>query len=161
MKRFLLITIAAIFCSSATVFAQFNTVTQTKVRYCFVTKPLREIDFGQLFAHDLVVVVQLGGRADLLLRFAVGRDDAQVVLLQKAVDDVVRRKPPDGLRVDRSAQQRTLCPPRGRDGQPRIAYPGYDLPCDTDRSEPFVTRREGVQLRRKGAPRWRAMRGIV
>ena len=29
MKRFLLITIAAIFCSSATVFAQFNTVTQT------------------------------------------------------------------------------------------------------------------------------------
>ena len=30
MKRFLLITIAAIFCSSATVFAQFNTVTQTK-----------------------------------------------------------------------------------------------------------------------------------
>ena len=31
MKRFLLITIAAIFCSSATVFAQFNTVTQTKV----------------------------------------------------------------------------------------------------------------------------------
>ena len=31
MKRFLLITIAAIFCSSATVCAQFNTVTQTKV----------------------------------------------------------------------------------------------------------------------------------
>ena len=31
MKRFLLITIAAIFCSSATVFAQFNTVTQTMV----------------------------------------------------------------------------------------------------------------------------------
>ena len=30
MKRFLLNTIAAIFCSSATVFAQFNTVTQTK-----------------------------------------------------------------------------------------------------------------------------------
>lgn len=29
MKRFLLITIAAIFCSSATVFAQFNTVTHT------------------------------------------------------------------------------------------------------------------------------------
>ena len=29
MKLFLLITIAAIFCSSATVFAQFNTVTQT------------------------------------------------------------------------------------------------------------------------------------
>ncbi len=38
MKRFLLITIAAIFCSSATVFAQFNTVTQTKVHRKAVPK---------------------------------------------------------------------------------------------------------------------------
>ncbi len=38
MKRFLLITIAAIFCSSATVCAQFNTVTQTKVHRKAVPK---------------------------------------------------------------------------------------------------------------------------
>ena len=38
MKRFLLITIAAIFCSSATVFAQFNTVTQTKIHRKAVPK---------------------------------------------------------------------------------------------------------------------------
>ena len=38
MKRFLLITIAAIFCSSATVFAQFNTVTQTKAHRKAVPK---------------------------------------------------------------------------------------------------------------------------
>ena len=38
MKRFLLITIAAIFCSSATVFAQFNTVTQTNAHRKAVPK---------------------------------------------------------------------------------------------------------------------------
>ena len=38
MKQFLLITIAAIFCSSATVFAQFNTVTQTKAHRKAVPK---------------------------------------------------------------------------------------------------------------------------
>lgn len=38
MKRFLLITIAAIFCSSATVFAQFNTVTQTRAHHKAVPK---------------------------------------------------------------------------------------------------------------------------
>ena len=38
MKRFLLIMIAVTFCSPATVFAQFNTVTQTKVHRKAVTK---------------------------------------------------------------------------------------------------------------------------
>lgn len=38
MKQILLITIAAIFCSSATVFAQFNTVTQTKAHRKAVPK---------------------------------------------------------------------------------------------------------------------------
>lgn len=43
MKRFLLITIAAIFCSSATVFAQFNTVTQTKAHRKVVPKTTQSI----------------------------------------------------------------------------------------------------------------------
>lgn len=38
MKRFILITIAAIFCSSATIFAQFNTVTQTNAHRKAVPK---------------------------------------------------------------------------------------------------------------------------
>ena len=38
MKRFLLIMIAVTFCSPATVFAQFNTVTQTKVHHKAVPK---------------------------------------------------------------------------------------------------------------------------
>lgn len=38
MKRFLLIITAALFCSSATVFAQFNTVTQTKAHRKAVPK---------------------------------------------------------------------------------------------------------------------------
>ena len=38
MKRIILITIAEIFCSSATVFAQFNTVTQTNARRKAVPK---------------------------------------------------------------------------------------------------------------------------
>ena len=38
MKRFLLITIVLLYCSSATVFAQFNTVTQTKVHRKAVPK---------------------------------------------------------------------------------------------------------------------------
>lgn len=41
MKRFILITIAAIFCSSATVFAQFNTVTQTKAHRKAVPKTMQ------------------------------------------------------------------------------------------------------------------------
>ena len=38
MKRFLLITIVLLYCSSTTVFAQFNTVTQTKVHHKAVPK---------------------------------------------------------------------------------------------------------------------------
>lgn len=48
MKRFLLITIAAIFCSSATVCAQFNTVTQTKVHRKAVPKTTQSATSEQL-----------------------------------------------------------------------------------------------------------------
>ena len=48
MKRFLLITIAAIFCSSATVFAQFNTVTQTKAHRKVVPKTTQSTTPEQL-----------------------------------------------------------------------------------------------------------------
>ena len=41
MKRFLLITIVLLYCSSATVFAQFNTVTQTKAHRKAVPKTMQ------------------------------------------------------------------------------------------------------------------------
>ena len=48
MIRFLLITIAAIFCSSATVFAQFNTVTHTKAHRKVVPKTTQSTTPEQL-----------------------------------------------------------------------------------------------------------------
>ena len=48
MKRFLLITIVLLYCSSATVFAQFNTVTQTNAHRKAVPKTMQSTTSEQL-----------------------------------------------------------------------------------------------------------------